>query len=221
MTCTTKGDALVLNTQPYGGGLWHTWFDRDLGVAGRVIVRQQDGSLANLLVRIDSPIARIPNLAIHLTSGSERESFAPNLHEHAKAILTLDPKTAAFKFEDSVGVESGTASRLNPFLLQLISSHLSISPANIVDMELQLIDVQPSTLGGATKEFLISGRLDNLCSSYQVTSSFINVVTVTFATTTTTTTTTTTATMLVVRNHQQLANYAIFPYQSWVMFRGL
>jgi hypothetical protein len=27
-----KGKFLVLNTQPYGGGLWHTWFDRDLGL---------------------------------------------------------------------------------------------------------------------------------------------------------------------------------------------
>ena len=28
VACSVKADALVLNTQPYGGGLWHTWFDR-------------------------------------------------------------------------------------------------------------------------------------------------------------------------------------------------
>jgi aspartyl aminopeptidase len=39
---------------------------------------------------------------------------------------------------------------------------------SIVDMELQLIDVQPSTIGGACGELLFSGRLDNLCSAYQI-----------------------------------------------------
>jgi len=40
-------------------------------------------------------------------------------------------------------------------------------PTLLQDFELQLCDTQPSAIGGALGEFIFSGRLDNLCSSYQ------------------------------------------------------
>ena len=41
----------MVNVEPYGGGLWHTWFDRDLTVAGCVLVREGD-QLTHRLVRL-------------------------------------------------------------------------------------------------------------------------------------------------------------------------
>eukprot|EP01038_Epipyxis_sp_PR26KG_P012353 gene12353-16567_t len=167
ITCFKKNDALVLNTQPYGGGLWHTWFDRDLGLAGRAIIRADASEASETqrkLFRIDRPIARIPNLAIHLTSGTERERFEPNLHEHAQAILSMDPDVVNMIPTEE---EKSVSSRIHPYLLRAIAEQLGISSSQIEDVELQLIDLQPSTLGGATNELLYSGRLDNLCSAYQ------------------------------------------------------
>ena len=50
-----KSGFVMVNVEPYGGGLWHTWFDRDLSVAGRVLVRKGD-QLMQRLVSLLMPI---------------------------------------------------------------------------------------------------------------------------------------------------------------------
>jgi hypothetical protein len=114
-------------------------------------------------VRIDTPIARIPNLAIHLSTS--RDSFSTNIQEEAKAILSMTPELVGRKPASDAEIEVG--SRLHPVLLEMCARAAGINPALIEDMELQLTDVQPSTTGGADDELIFSGRLDNLCSAYQ------------------------------------------------------
>lgn len=65
-SASSKSGYLMVNVQTYGGGLWHTWFDRDLSVAGRVIIRANNGCFLHKLVKIKRPILRVPTLAIHL-----------------------------------------------------------------------------------------------------------------------------------------------------------
>ena len=52
-----------LRVQTYATGQWQTWYDRDLSVAGRVVLRRKDGELVHELVRVRRPILRIPTLA--------------------------------------------------------------------------------------------------------------------------------------------------------------
>lgn len=49
---------------------------------------------------------------------------------------------------------------------QIIASQLGCEPDDIYDFELQACDTQPSIVAGAAKEFIFSGRLDNLCMSF-------------------------------------------------------
>ncbi|XP_021905498.1 probable aspartyl aminopeptidase [Carica papaya] len=90
----TKGGYLEVGVQTYGGGLWHTWFDRDLTVAGRVIIREEkDGSVSysHRLVRIEEPIMRIPTLAIHLDRGVN-DGFKVNTQNHLLPVLATSIK---------------------------------------------------------------------------------------------------------------------------------
>ena len=72
------------NIQCYGGGLWRTWFDRDLGLAGKVCYLDKDGKLTSGLWDSKSAVMNIPSLCIHLAREPE---FNPNKETHLKPIL--------------------------------------------------------------------------------------------------------------------------------------
>ena len=153
-----------LGVQLYGGGLWHTWFDRDLTLAGKIIIQDESGALSTKYWRCRDPILKVPNLAIHLTDRSG--VFEPNKESHTKPVLATcivdqlfgtsqQSEENVYKCED----------KHFKSILNMIAGHLDVKTHNIVDFELNVVDTQPAGLIGLHKEFVSSPRLDNLGSS--------------------------------------------------------
>ncbi|XP_070535795.1 aspartyl aminopeptidase-like isoform X2 [Ptychodera flava] len=166
-----KNDYLSIGVECYGGGIWHTWMDRDLKVAGRVIVKNKD-KLEHKLVHINRPILFIPNVAIHLHR-THNENFAPNKETHLVPVLATACQEQLTKpassNEDKASdkkTEPYQVTKHHSLLLQQLCEELNTTAEDVLDFELFLADAQNAVIGGALNEFLLSPRLDNLVNVY-------------------------------------------------------
>jgi aspartyl aminopeptidase len=130
----------------YGGVLLNSWLDRDLGCAGTVHLA--DGSVRAL--RIDKPLARVPQLAIHLDRKVNDDGLKLNPQTHLAPIWGLGGTN-----EESAAVFSA-----------LIAQAAGVSPKDIVAHDLSLFDLTKCATGGANDELLFAPRLDNLASCH-------------------------------------------------------
>jgi aspartyl aminopeptidase len=178
----TKSGCKMLAVECYGGGLWHTWFDRDLSVSGRVLLRSSASTrIQQRLVKLSDPIARISTLCIHLQSAEERKGFSVNKEtDTAPMVATTQEYSSNSNSSTKTMLEKGAQDQINttdnstnawrdgqePLLLQAIAQELGVQVEEIIDFELNLYDTQPAALGGLQKEFLYSARLDNLATVF-------------------------------------------------------
>lgn len=170
-----------IGVECYGGGIWHSWFDSDLSVAGRVMVQDSKSkNIVSRLVDLKKPLLKIPTLAIHLDRDVNTK-FEFNKETQLLPIAGLsikDKKEETKKSEgccgDSQPLSEDQFSSLKSIierhhedLLELIRKDLELeNVTDIEDFELILYDHKPSTLGGIHDEFVFSGRLDNLTSCF-------------------------------------------------------
>lgn len=148
-----------LTVEPYGGLLLHTWLDRDLSIAGRVVLGDENSDeQRTVLLDFARPLVRIPSLAIHLYRELSSEGLKLNPQNHSLPLL---------------GLEDG------PSLRELVCEELersgeaSIEPEDILAFDLMTYDSQTATISGAREEFIHSARLDNLASCHAALTSLL------------------------------------------------
>ncbi|KAG6891285.1 hypothetical protein C0992_009477 [Termitomyces sp. T32_za158] len=168
----TNSGYLQVGVETYGGGIWHSWLDRDLSIAGRVLIKEGNGHYKSKLLKINRPLLRIPTLAIHLDRGVN-DNLKFNLETEFLPILGLLESQFNAKKDDSKAEKpcldqksSSIQANHHSELLSLLAAELSVLPDDIHDFELSLYDTQPATLGGINNEFIFSPRMDNLVSSF-------------------------------------------------------
>jgi aspartyl aminopeptidase len=79
----------LVGVEPYGGMLAHTWMDRELTVAGRLV--QADGTTT--LTKLVGATLRLPSLAIHLDR-SVREGLVLDPQRHLVPVAGLEEEPA-------------------------------------------------------------------------------------------------------------------------------
>ena len=156
-----KQGYLQINVEPYGGLIKETWFDRPLGLAGKVICKSD--SIFHPEIKLfdsEKPVAIIPNLAPHLKRGSKEGE----LDVQKELIPIVD---MAVSMDGSSNQSDGQTQQKNPdshFLLSYVAEKLNVHPEDVLDFDLYLYICDAPTTVGINDTLVTSPRIDNISS---------------------------------------------------------
>ncbi|GGX93512.1 M18 family aminopeptidase [Streptomyces anandii] len=126
----------------YGGPLLNSWLDRDLGLAGRLTLR--DGSAR--LVNVDRPLLRVPQLAIHLDRAVSTDGLKLDKQRHLQPVWGL-----------SDDVRDGD-------LIAFLEQEAGLPAGEVAGWDLMTHSVEPPAYLGRDRELMAGPRMDNLLS---------------------------------------------------------
>lgn len=150
-----------LKVAPYSGGGNMTWWDRDLGIAGRVMVKNPDGKITQRLVRFKEPFGKIPSLAEHFGKAAD----PPFDKETQMTPIIGCCAQGSLDAQDDIPINTPLLNH-STRLLGRIATELDINVEQIKDIELELFDHQPASRLGLDGEFLSVPRCDDKLCSY-------------------------------------------------------
>lgn len=125
----------------YGGALLNTWLDRDLGLSGRISLR--DGS--SRLVTVDRPLLRVPQLAVHLDRSVNTDGLKLDKQRHMTPVWGLGT------------TEEGD-------LIRFVAEETGVAAEDVTGWDLMVHSVEPPAYLGRDRELVAGPRMDNLLS---------------------------------------------------------
>jgi aspartyl aminopeptidase len=135
-----------LSVEVYGGALLNSWLDRDLGVAGSLVMR--GGS--SVRVAVHEAVARVPQLAIHLDRDVNERGVVLDKQLHLSPVWGVgNPVEGEFR--------------------EWIAAMADVPAADVLSWDLCLFDRTPAAVLGPNADLLASGRLDNQASCWAAT----------------------------------------------------
>ena len=140
---------LRIGVEVYGGPILATFTDRDLSIAGRMMVRTKAGFEARL-VKFDDAMLRLPNLAIHMNREVNDKGLVLNKQTEMPLIFG----------ENEAGVEAEQQ------FLAHIAAKLKVKTEDILTFELNVFDTQKGTFWGKDQAYITNSQLDNLASCH-------------------------------------------------------
>lgn len=136
-----NANMIQYGVEVYGGALINSWLNRDLGLAGRVVVTNQAGEPEERLVHLDDALVFIPQLAIHLDREVNEKGLHLNKQDHLNPIVGLSDES-------------------QDVLEKLLRRHLSFH--SLLSFDLFLVPHEPARFVGLENEMIASYRIDNL-----------------------------------------------------------
>ena len=142
------GGCLKLSVESYGGGIFATWMDRPLSLAGVVMLKtDRPGKPESRLISWDEPVLTIPNLAIHLNREVNKGvPLRPN----------VDMLPICRAVQDGFSKDG--------YLLRKIAEKLVVEKEDILSFELFVYCMDAAQHIGFERDFISAPRLDNLTS---------------------------------------------------------
>ena len=144
----------LLGVEFYGGLLFNSWLDRDLGLSGRVAVRTRNG-IQTRLVTIDEPVLRVAQLAVHLDRGAN-EALTLNPQQHLTPLWGVSTEPGDFR--------------------GYLAAAAGADASDLLSWDVMTHDLQPSRRIGRDLDLIAAPRLDNLATSYSGVQALIHAV---------------------------------------------